>query len=128
MNEPSPLDDIFADLANDPEYIAEGIALGIIEDALALMKAQGVTKARLAERMHVSRAYVTRLFNAPPNLTLRTVAQLSVALGAKAVVQLQLEPKPTQASPNRKLAPKHGQVSRATSRARSTDPQPVPGG
>ncbi len=91
MNESAALDDLFEEFANDPDYIAEGIALGVIEDAIALMEAQGLTKAKLAEAMHVSRAYVTQLFNAPPNLTLRTLAQLSLALGARVVVTLELD-------------------------------------
>ncbi len=89
MNEPAALDDLFEAFADDPDYIAEGIALGVIEDAIALMAEQGMTKAQLAEAMHVSRAYVTQLFNAPPNLTLRTLAQLTLALGVRPVVTLE---------------------------------------
>ena len=42
----SMLDEILGDLANDPNYIAEGLALGIVEDALAVMEAQGMNKAQ----------------------------------------------------------------------------------
>lgn len=88
-SEPSMLDEIIGDLANDPDYIAEGLALGIVEDALAIMGAKGMNKARLADAMHVSRAYVTKVFNAPPNLTLRTIAQLAVAVGARPTLRLE---------------------------------------
>ncbi|MGI8550611.1 MAG: hypothetical protein ACR2PL_07430, partial [Dehalococcoidia bacterium] len=37
--------------------------------------------SQLASSMGVSRAYISRMFGAPPNLTLRSVAQLAIALG-----------------------------------------------
>lgn len=94
-DEPSMLDEILGDLVNDPDYIAEGLALGIVEEALSIMESKGMNKARLAEAMHVSRAYVTKVFNAPPNLTLRTIAQLAVAIGARPTVRLEMVPAPT---------------------------------
>ena len=68
--------------ARDPDYIAEGLALSVTEEALGLMEQKNISRSQLAARMNVSRAYVTRLFNAPPNLTLRSIAQLAVAIGA----------------------------------------------
>ncbi|GEM_PF-1334979 len=65
----------------DPEYIAEGLALRIIEQALELMQEKNISRAELASLMGVSRAYVSRMFNAPPNLTLRSIAHLSLTLG-----------------------------------------------
>lgn len=67
----------------DPDFIAEGLAIAVTEQALRLMRDRGVTQAHLAENMGVSRGYVSRIFSAPPNLTLRSVAQLAVALGTR---------------------------------------------
>ena len=126
MTEPRLIEDLSAEFADDPEYIAEGIAIGVLEDAIALMEAQGMTKAGLAERMRVSRAYVTKLFNAPPNLTLKTLAQLSLALGATPVVQLQ--PTAERANPTTNTVSRPVLRARPTSRARSAGSRPVPGG
>lgn len=76
------------ELEHDPEYVAEGLALQVIEQALGLMQEQGISRAELAERLGTSRAYVTKLFNAPPNLTLLSIARLALALGATLKISL----------------------------------------
>ncbi len=73
---------------NDPEYVAVGLALQFIEEILEIMEAKGISRSQLAERMGVSRAYVTRLLDAPPNLTLKSICQVAMALGAKPEVHL----------------------------------------
>lgn len=75
------LDDRLQALQQDPEFVAGALALDITENALRIMQAQGINRLQMAKRMGVSRAYVTRLFNAPPNLTLETIARLALALG-----------------------------------------------
>ena len=77
------LDRYFRGYAADPDFIAEGIAIAIMEDALKIMKNKGLSRSDLANLMGVKRAHVSRLFNAPPNLTLRSIARLAIALGAK---------------------------------------------
>ena len=85
-----------AEFARDPDYIAEGLAIRIAEQAVRLMEEQGISRTKLASRMGVSKAYVTRLFNAPPNLTLRSLAQLALALGVKAQAGLVTEENATK--------------------------------
>jgi len=70
------------ELERDPEYVAEKLALEVTEQALQLMQERGIARTRLAEIMGTSRAYVTKLLNAPPNLTLHSIARLALALGA----------------------------------------------
>ena len=65
---------------DDVEFIAEGLALSIMEQALTIMEAQGISKSELARRMEVSRPQVSRMFKAAPNLTLVSLARLAVAL------------------------------------------------
>ena len=77
--------------ASDPDYVAESLALDVTEEAVQLMEEQGLSRADLAARMNVSRAYVTQVLNARPNLTLRSVAQLAIALGARPSVHLRTE-------------------------------------
>jgi ribosome-binding protein aMBF1 (putative translation factor) len=77
---------------DDPDFIAEGLALGVTEEAAEIMERQGISRAELAARMGVSRAYVTQLLNARPNLTLRSLAQLAIALQTKLSIHLDTDP------------------------------------
>jgi hypothetical protein len=72
-----------AEFERDPDYVAETLALQVIEQALELMKEKGISRSELASLMGVSRAYISKLFNAPPNMTLRSIAQLALALDAQ---------------------------------------------
>lgn len=72
-----------------PHYIAEGWALDFLEDVLAEMRRQEITRAELARRMGVSRSAVTQMFDKQGhNLTLLTMARLAAALEADVDVQL----------------------------------------
>jgi transcriptional regulator with XRE-family HTH domain len=73
---------------NDPDYVAELMALGVVEEAIKLLEQRGITRSGLSNLMNVSRAYTSRILNAPPNLTLRSIAQLAIALGTKPHVSI----------------------------------------
>ena len=45
------------------------------------MQEQGVSRSELAERLDVSRAYITKVLNGHGNMTLRTLVRLALALG-----------------------------------------------
>ena len=83
------LDRDLSDLADDPEFVADRLALAITEDIAGVMQAEGITKAELARRMGVSRSYVTRIMDAPPNLTLMSISKVALALGLTPDVRLQ---------------------------------------
>lgn len=74
------LDTAITELADDPEFVAEGLAMEFAEQIARAMKSQGVTKAELGRRLGVSRAYTTRILDAPPNLTLLSMAKVTLAL------------------------------------------------
>ena len=82
------LDDAFSELAHDPEFVANGLALAIAEDVVQSMEDLGVSNAELARRMGVSRSYVTRVLDAPPNLTLLSISKVALALGLTPEVRL----------------------------------------
>jgi AraC-like DNA-binding protein len=82
------LSELTARFEKEPDYVAETLAIDVIEQAVRLMNSGGLTRSELAQRMNVSRAYVTRLFGAPPNLTLSSIARLGMALGATPSVSL----------------------------------------
>ena len=82
------LDEAFSKLEHDPEFIADGLALAIAEDIAEAMAAKGISKAELARTLGVSRSYVTRVLDAPPNLTLVSIAKVALALGLTPEVHL----------------------------------------
>ena len=87
---PLLLDRLSDEYASDPDFVAEQLALEVTEEASRIMAARHLNKAGLAEMLGVSRAYVTRMLGAPPNMTLRTLAQLAIALGGRPQVTLGL--------------------------------------
>jgi plasmid maintenance system antidote protein VapI len=77
--------------ANDPEYIAGGLALKVTEEMLQILRDKGKNQTWLAEQMGVSKAHISRILNAQPNMTLFTVAKIAIALDTKANVSLAVE-------------------------------------
>ncbi len=67
-------------LESDPEFVAEGILIDILENILEIMEKKNISKADLAKKLGTSKAYVTRLFHGTPNMTILTLAKLAVAL------------------------------------------------
>jgi transcriptional regulator with XRE-family HTH domain len=65
----------------DPDYIVEGVLLAATERICELMDKHEISRAELARRLGKSRAYVTRMLNGQPNMTLKTLTQIAVALG-----------------------------------------------
>ena len=78
----------FKQYENDPEFVAEGLAISFVEDMLECLEKRGLTQSWLAEQMGVSRAHVSRILNARPNMTLLTIAKIAIALGVKPDVVL----------------------------------------
>ena len=78
--------------ANDPEFVAEGLAIKITEEMLECLERKNLNQSWLAEQMGVSRAHVSRLLNARPNMTLLTISKIAVALGVKPDICLDTEP------------------------------------
>lgn len=87
-NPPGALDEYIARYQHDPDYVAEGMDLEVAEQVVLLLEQKGMSRTALASAMGVSQAFVSRVLNAPPNLTLRSIAKLSLALGVRPVVHL----------------------------------------
>jgi transcriptional regulator with XRE-family HTH domain len=81
MTDPARLDRKSAEWDVDPEYIVEGVVIRTNERICELMETRGITRAELARRLRKSPPYVTRLLNGRPNMTLRTLTEIAVALG-----------------------------------------------
>lgn len=78
--------------SDDPVFVAEGLAIKVTEEALACLMQKHQSQSWLAEKMGVSSAHISRILNAPPNMTLLTIAKIAIALGVKPDVCLDTEP------------------------------------
>jgi DNA-binding transcriptional regulator YiaG len=67
-------------------YEQERLITWIGEAIAAALEDSGMTRAELARKLGTSRAYVTRVLQGSPNLTLRSLADLAWALGSRVSV------------------------------------------
>jgi transcriptional regulator with XRE-family HTH domain len=82
---------------NDPEYVAEGLALDVVIALGRAMRDQGLTQSELARRIGASPAFVSQTLHGKPNMTLLTLAKFSLALGLECSVSL--TPRPLTENP-----------------------------
>lgn len=71
----------FMEETKSADAIAYDYALEISHLVVREMQRQGLSKNELAERMGVSPQRLANILNSHPNMTLKTIAQLSLALG-----------------------------------------------
>jgi len=76
------------ELDNDPEFVAEYLALELAEQVLARLEQLGLSRADLARRLGVSPAYITKILRGA-NVSLATVAKIAVALRADPKIALE---------------------------------------
>ena len=88
-DETSWLDELDRQFAHDPEYIVHGMLLDITEQICRAMDRQDITRSQLADRLGVSRQYITNFLNTPTNTTLKSVVEFAVALKLQPHVRLQ---------------------------------------
>ncbi len=62
------------------EYAMAGLVVTLTDDIARIMEEQNLDREQLAERMGVSRQFVTRLLNGTSNLTLEMLLRLARAL------------------------------------------------
>lgn len=73
---------------DDPDFQTELLLLDINEQIVERMVARGMRRSELAQRLGSSRAFVTKLLNGRPNLTLKTLVEVASALDLAIDVQL----------------------------------------
>jgi transcriptional regulator with XRE-family HTH domain len=76
-------DDYYSTAHKRPAYVAAGVCLALAKNIEALMNSQGITNSDLAVRLGCSKAYVTKLLRGDANLTVNTIAKISIALDAE---------------------------------------------
>ena len=72
----------------DADFIAEGLSIAIIENALRIMQQKGISRSGLAQAMGIPKSQISRIFNAPPNLTLLSISRIAIALRVEPQVLL----------------------------------------
>ncbi len=72
--------------ATDPEFWAEELANDIAIRVAKLLAEQGVSRTDLAQKLEVSKPYISQLLNGFSNMTLVTLSRLAWAVGRKPVV------------------------------------------
>jgi len=72
-----------------PGFVAHQVLLDLNEQILGRMNELGLRSKDLADLLGVSRAYVTRLLDGKPNLTVRSLAAIAIALETQLNVSLQ---------------------------------------
>lgn len=73
---------------DDPEFIAEGVILAFTEKIVAIMKEQDINRTELARRLGVSKAFITKLLNGNPNLTIKSMVSIAKILGCDLNIDL----------------------------------------
>jgi len=71
------------DLENDPEFIANGIVLDLLEGFLEIMEKGNVLKSELASRLGESEAWVDEFFGGDARTTILDVVRVAKALNVK---------------------------------------------
>lgn len=79
------LESFYEEFKEDADFIAEGLIVRITENISRIMKAKNINNAQLAEELGTSKAYVTKVLNGNPNMTIRTLAKIAVALGEEII-------------------------------------------
>jgi len=80
MTQKKTLGDYWDQYKDDPEFIAEGLAVDIVEEIVRILDREDISNKELSERLGTSKAYVTKFLNGNPNMTLLTLSKIAIAL------------------------------------------------
>lgn len=80
----------FKEAMTSPDYWLEDVQVSFLDSVLQAMEEKRVTRKELAERLGKSQAYVSRTLNSGAmNFTVKTMVNISLALGMKLVLQME---------------------------------------
>lgn len=81
--------DKLKEFEGDLEFRTEEMIIEFTEKVVAAMQERDMSRVELAQRLGVSKAFVTKLLNGNPNLTIRTMVSLAAALGCELLLDIQ---------------------------------------
>lgn len=92
MNKKKNLENWFGKLLeeykDDVDFITEGIVLNLNEKIVSKMKDLRISRADLARKLGVTKAFVTKLLNGNHNLTVKTMVSIARALESDLTLDL----------------------------------------
>jgi transcriptional regulator with XRE-family HTH domain len=78
-------------ISDDIDYILEKQKVQIAEEIIAQMESKHISKAELARKLDVSNSYISKIFKTNINFTLKSLVQISHAIGAS--ISIHFHPK-----------------------------------
>jgi len=66
---------------DDLEFRTEGVILEFTEKIVAKMEEKNISRSALAKKLGVSKAFISKLLNGNPNLTIKSMMSIADALG-----------------------------------------------
>jgi len=73
---------------DDLEFRAEGVIYDFTEKIVARMEELKINRSDLADRLGVSKPFITKLLNGNPNLTIKTMMSIADVLGCELSLDL----------------------------------------
>ena len=73
---------------DDVDFLTETTILDLTEKIVHKMQRAGLSRADLAQKLGVSKPFVTKLLNGNPNMTIKTMASIAHALECELNVEL----------------------------------------
>jgi transcriptional regulator with XRE-family HTH domain len=83
MKQPKKLEQYWDELKTDPVFIAESLVVDIVENVIEIMESQRISNSELARRLGTSKAYISKILNGNPNMTILTLSKIASALNVK---------------------------------------------
>lgn len=82
------LENFFKNAEKRPSYVSAKTCLKIAKNIERVMEEKNINNAALAELLGCSKPYITKILRGDANLTIETLAKLSIALDCEPVVEL----------------------------------------
>lgn len=70
-------------LDRDPEFVADRLKADVVQGLLRALGRRGISQNELAERLNVTKQWVSRILNESDNFTVATMAKLACAVGMR---------------------------------------------
>lgn len=83
METPTWFDKELAVLEDDLDFLSEEMAFIYVNEICRVMKEQHISQTDLATRIGKSRAYISKVMNYSPNMTIRSLTMIAKALGLR---------------------------------------------
>lgn len=70
------------------DYETEKVILTLTEKIVEFMENNNISRVEMAKRLGVSKAFVTKILNGNPNLTIKSMVSIAIALGCELAIDI----------------------------------------